>query len=125
MLAASKNDRRAVVILFCVLALMLAVAIVSGCNSGQSRNQCARPKLLVFGSVSCRDCVLDYPVVEQIAEMGMVTIEVVLFDNEPQMFLTHNVKAMPTYILFCGEREVYRTGQAGKMKSYLARQVRK
>jgi len=126
MIPEPQNDRRSVLFAFLVAAAVVAVGIVcGGCDSGQSRNVSARPTLLIFGSVTCRDCVLDYPVVEEIAGMGLVSMHVYMFEDEPEAFVKWDVRAMPIYILTNGNREVYRTGQAGKMKAYIAKAVRR
>lgn len=101
-----------------IAAMPIVAALLLGCSAQGSAE---RPTLFVFVSPTCAGCIQDYPVVEKIAGMGLVTVKVVVAEQSPDEMQQWNVRSLPCYIYFRGGQEQYRTHQAEKARRWIHR----
>lgn len=93
---------------------LLSVLLVSGCAAPQGR-----PTLMVFTSPNCVACMQDVLVVKKIATMGLVTLDVVVAEEQPATVEQYGVTTLPTYVVWYDGRELYRTNQAELARRYI------
>lgn len=105
-----------------VFVLGIAAAFLSGCEQQQPRN--ASVTIWAFGSTGCRQCVMDKPALNAIAQR----FNVYEFDEGRGGFANHQIDSLPTYIIKTndavggGYREVFRTGDINELARTLGYQ---
>jgi len=61
----------------------------------------------------------DYPVLQKITTMGLVTLDLINTDDNAAAVEQWNVTTLPTYIIFHEGRELYRGNQAELVRRYI------
>jgi thioredoxin 1 len=75
---------------------------------------------IAFTAEWCGPCREQRPTVQAARDAGHDVV-VADIDQNPQLARDHNVRTVPTYLIFRDGREVFRTGSAAKMKAFLDR----
>ena len=107
------------VLLIAVAMLVLVIMACIGCSTPPpAGTPGAAPKsraiLYVVTSPYCSGCVQDYPMVEKIVGLGMVTVRVVIVEEQPQWAEDLEITRLPTYILVRDRKEIWRGYAAGE-----------